>query len=124
MTDNPFFEKLRRSTLTGEQEQQLVKKIGAVFQDAIDARSPKKRPGGKAGLRAEKGYYRMLYLEAAFNEMPALPDPGDPDVPADPWARLAEIVRQLSDLPELRAELLAGAESALVELVSQPPLRF
>ena len=122
MTDTPFFEKLRQSALTGEQDQQLVKMIGAVFQDAIDARSPKKRPPGKAGLRAEKGYYRMLYLEAAFNEMLVPPEPADPDVPVDPWARLAEIVRQLADLPELRSELLAGAESALDQIVSRPPI--
>jgi hypothetical protein len=117
VTENPFFEKLRRSALTGKQQQQLVKKIGAVFQDAIDARSPKKRPGGKAGLRAEKGYYRMLYLETAFRETPPLPEP---EVPDDPWVRLEEIVRQLADLPELRSELLAGAESALLEIVSRP----
>jgi hypothetical protein len=121
VTENPFFEKLRRSALTGKQQQQLVKKIGTVFQDAIDARSPKKRPGGKAGLRAEKGYYRMLYLEAAFNEMPVPPEPADPDAPDAPWVRLEEIVRQLADLPELRSELLAGAESALLEIVSRPP---
>jgi hypothetical protein len=122
VTDNSFFEKLGQSALTGEQTQQLVKKIGAVFQDAIDARSPKKRPPGKGGLRAEKGYYRMLYLETAFNETSAPPEPKGPDAPDDPWARLAEIVRQLADLPELRAELLAGAESALDQITSQPPI--
>ena len=124
MHDTPFFDKLRQIPLTGEQERQLVKKIGAVFQMAIDARSPKKRPPGKAGLRAEKGYYRMLYLETAFDEMPVPPEPKSPDTPTALWARLAETVRQLADLPELRSELLAGVESALAEIVRQSPHRF
>jgi hypothetical protein len=62
----------------------------------------------------------MLYLETAFNETSAPPEPKGPDAPDDPWARLAEIVRQLADLPELREELLAGAESALDQMVDQP----
>jgi hypothetical protein len=63
-----WLEKLRQTTLTGEQQQRLFKKIGIILKDAIEDRSPKKRPGGRAGLKAEKGYYRLLYLEGDFNE--------------------------------------------------------
>ena len=48
---------------------QLVEGIQALIQDAIEARSPQNRPPGKAGLRAEKGYYRLLYLEDVFREL-------------------------------------------------------
>jgi hypothetical protein len=47
--------------------QRLLDMIEILFQNAIDARSPKRRPPGKAGLRAEKAYYRLLYLEGAFH---------------------------------------------------------
>lgn len=121
MNEHTCLEKLRQTALHGIQRQQLAEKISAVFTIAIDARSPKKRPPGKAGLRAEKGYYRLLYLEGDFKEKAIYPEQADRDTPAGGWEHLTEILRQMDDLPELRSEILAGIASAVDEIVSQSP---
>ncbi|BBO69191.1 hypothetical protein DSCA_31210 [Desulfosarcina alkanivorans] len=101
--------------MTGEQQQQLFEKIGAILKRAIDDRSPQKRPAGKAGLRAEKGYYRLLYLEGDVHEQ------ADREALADGWEHLNGILRQLTDLPEIRAEILAGVMATVDEITGQLP---
>ena len=122
MSNYPRLEKLKQTTLHDRQQQRLLETIGAILKSGIDARSPKKRPPGKAGLRAEKGYYRLLFLEGEFKDKSVSHEQADPDTPADGWEHLAEILRQLADLPELQSEILAGVESALVEIINRPPV--
>lgn len=120
MDEHTWLGKLQRTTLTGEQYQRLIKKIGAILKSAIDDRSPKKRPAGKAGLRAEKGYYRLLYLEGDFKEKSNSHEQTDHDALSEGWGHLTEILRQLADLPELRCDIQAGIADAVDEIVSQP----
>lgn len=122
MNEQTCLEKLRHTALRGKQRQQLAEKISAIFTRAIDARSPKKRPPGKAGLRAEKGYYRLLYLEGDVKENAIYPEQTDHDTPTDGWEHLTEIFRQMDDLPELRSEILAGIASAVDQIVGQQPI--
>ena len=117
MNDHPIFEKLRQAALTPEQHKQLFGLIAGTFKSAIHARSPKNRPPGKAGLKAEKGYYRLLYLEGNFQERVNHHEKADPDAPSWDWAAIIDIVRQLTDIPELRAEILTGIETALDEVL-------
>jgi hypothetical protein len=93
----------------------LLKKIKTVFERAIDARSPKNRPPGKAGLRAEKGYYRLLYLEGDVNKQIF----SSKKVPSS-WEQMAAILRQLQDIPELQEEIRIGIEAALRKLSVKP----
>ena len=116
MNDHPTLEKLRQAALTPEQQTRLFGMIAATFKTAIDARSPKNRPPGKAGLRAEKGYYRLLYLEGSLHEKVNTHQPADPDSLAYDWDAMIDIMRQLADIPELRSEILAGVETALDEI--------
>jgi hypothetical protein len=97
---------------------QLHEKIQTIFEQAIDARSPKNRPPGKAGLRAEKGYYRLLYLEEIFYKQTLS---GLSATRAFfSWDQMASILRQLQDIPELQEEIRAGIETALRELPDPP----
>lgn len=116
MNDHPTLEKLRQAALTPEQHARLFGMIAATFKIAIDARSPKNRPPGKAGLRAEKGYYRLLYLEGRLHERVNTHQNTDPDFPAYDCDPMIDIMRQLTDIPELRSEILAGVETALDEI--------
>jgi hypothetical protein len=120
LNDHPTFEKLRQAALSPEQQARLFGLITAIFNGAIDARSPKNRPPGKAGLRAEKGYYRLLYLEGDLHEKVNTHETSNPDAPSYNWGPLIDIMRQLTDIPELRSEILAGVESALDEIISHP----
>ena len=117
MNDHPTFEKLRQVVLTPEQHAHLFGMIATTFKIAIDARSPKNRPPGKAGLRAEKGYYRLLYLEGSFHDKVNHHEKADPDTLSYDWEAMVDIMRQLTDIPELRSEILAGVETALNDVV-------
>jgi hypothetical protein len=117
VNDQPKFENLQQLGLTHEQQSHLFGLIAAAFEIAIDARSPKNRPPGKAGLRAEKGYYRLLYLEDVLHERVITREDANPDVPAYHWDALIDLVRQLTDMPELRSEMVARIERALDEMV-------
>lgn len=121
MNEPTWLEKLRQTTLTGEQQQQLFKKIGILLKNAIEDRAPRNRPAGKAGLRAEKGYYRLLYLEGDFSEKATFHEQADHDALSAGWDQLAVILGQLTDLPEIRSEIQAGIASAVDEIVSHPP---
>ena len=116
MNDHPTLEKLRQAALTPEQHARLFGMIATTFKIAIDARSPKNRPPGKAGLRAEKGYYRLLYLEGRLHEKVNTHQKADPDFPSSDWDPMIDIMRQLTDIPELHSEILAGVETALNEI--------
>jgi hypothetical protein len=120
MNNDNRLEKLQPAALTDEQRQRFITMIDAIFKSAIDARSPKKRPPGKAGLRAEKGYYRLLYLEGDFHETVRSREEAGPEALPDNWGNLSEIIRQLTDMPELRSEILARIKSALEEIISPP----
>lgn len=120
LNDHTRLEKLRRAELTREQQERLLGGIDAIFYSAIDIRSPKNRPPGKAGLRAEKSYYRLLYLEGDFHEKVNARAKMDPDAPPNNWEHMIDILRQLTDIPELRSEILAGIESALEEIMVHP----
>ena len=119
MNDHPTLEKLRQVALTPEQQTHLFGMIAATFKTAIDARSPKNRPPGKAGLRAEKGYYRLLYLEASLHENVNTHQPADPLALAYNWGSMIDIMRQLADIPELRSEILAGVQTALDKIANR-----
>jgi hypothetical protein len=95
----------------------LLDMIETLFQKAIDARAPMQRPPGKAGLRAEKGYYRLLYLEGVFQDTITPREAAGVAPSPLSWQKMLEIVSQLKDLPELRTELLEGIESALQHIV-------
>jgi hypothetical protein len=117
LNNHPTLEKLRQAALTPEQHAHLFGKIAATFKTAIDARAPKNRPPGKAGLRAEKGYYRLLYLEEHFHDKVNHHEKTDPETLSYDWEAMIEIIRQLTDIPELRAEILAGVETALNDVL-------
>ena len=108
--------KLLHAALSVDQQSRIFGLIAATFQKAINARSPKMRPPGKAGLRAEKGYYRLLYVEGDFHEKVNSRDNLDPDTSIYKWDFMATILHQLTDIPELHAEILSGIETALDEI--------
>jgi hypothetical protein len=116
LNDHPTFEKLRQLTLAPEQQSRFFGLIAATIKTAIDARSPGNRPPGKAGLRAEKGYYRLLYLEGTLHEKIDTHANTEPDIPSTIWDAMIDIMRQLKDLPELRAEIMAEIKRALDEI--------
>jgi hypothetical protein len=116
LKNRPVFETLRQVALTPEQGAHLFERIAATFKIAIDTRSPKNRPPGKAGLRAEKGYYRLLYLEGRLHEKVNTHQPADPDALSFNWEAMIDIMQQLTDIPELRSEILSGIETALNEI--------
>lgn len=119
MNDPLTLGKLPLAALSHTQQRHLFTKIDAIFGSAIYARSPQKRPPGKAGLRAEKGYYRLLYLENDLHEKVDSPARTDPGVPSYDWDHLNVIMRQLADIPELQSEILNRIKSALEEIATQ-----
>ena len=118
MKDLSHLEMLRQSSLTRYQQKCLFEKIGIILKKAIDARSPKNRPPGKAGLKAEKGYYRLLYLEGEFHQQVEAREMADPDGQPYNWHHEIEMLRQLADIPELQAEILMEVKSALNEIIT------
>jgi hypothetical protein len=121
VTIDEQMEKLQQAVLSRPKEQQLFSMIRDILKDAIDARSPRNRPPGKAGLRAEKGYYRLLYLQGDFHAMIGTPEDTEHRGGAGHWAAVAAVVRQLKDIPELQSEILSGIEVALAGLADPPP---
>jgi hypothetical protein len=118
--DHPTIEKLQQLALTPERHARFFDLIATIFKMAIDARSPKNRPPGKAGLRAEKGYYRLLYLEASLHEKVNTRENAEPDALPYNWDSMIDILRQLTDIPDLRLEIMAGIEGALDEVIGPP----
>lgn len=118
MNDIHLLEELEQAELTRQQQHQLFNLVLDVFKRAVDARSPKHRPPGKAGLRAEKGYYRMLYLEGDFQEKVKHQGNAHPEETVFDWDFLPVILRQLKDLPELQEEITAGIEAALLAVTT------
>ena len=112
-----LLEKLETAGLSSTQQGHLFALITDVFKQAIDVRSPKNRPPGKAGLRAEKGYYRLLYLEGEFQEK--VKKHGD--APAYDWDVMPVLLRQLKDIPDLQAEIMEGIEAAFTEVTARVP---
>ena len=121
MNEVNLIDKLRESALSPEQQQRLYSRIEAIFKRAIDIRAPRNRPPGKAGLRAEKGYYRLLYLEGDFLSMVNAPKNVGEDLTGYDWAHVSVILRQLADLPELQAEMTAGIADALMDVTAGKP---
>ncbi len=111
MRDHPLLEKLRQADLNDVQRQRLLGIVAEALKQAIADRAPRKRPPGKAGLRAEKGYYRLLYLEDRFKQMTAAEDVGTQADRAH-WEPLTEAIGQMKDLPELQTEILAAVDTA------------
>jgi len=118
VNDMQIFEKLAQAKLSSTQQNQLFNLILAVFEQAIDVRSPKRRPPGKAGLRSEKGYYRLLYLEGDFQEKVRDRDDDPAQTPAYDWGVIAVLLKQLKDIPELQSEIMEGIEAALLEITT------
>lgn len=118
MNDRYPLQKKWPAAMTAEQRERLFSRIGQVFKNAIDARAPGKRPPGKAGLRAEKSYYRLLYLEDDFRRKAERGEPAAADEPLSEWRYMNDILLQLTDIPDLQSEIMAGVESALDELAS------
>ena len=98
----------------------LVDRITLLFQRTVDARAPKRRPPGKAGLKAEKEYYRLLYLEDVFQTTVNAVESSVNENSGLQWEHMHTLLRQLADLPELRSEIMAGIVSVLEELLGQP----
>lgn len=121
MDETYLVEKLQQAALSPTQQQQLFRLIETLFKKAINARSPRNRPPGKAGLRAEKGYYRLLYLEENVQASTRTHENIDPHGQTANGEPVTAILRQLADIPELRSEILAGVEAALAEVTNRPP---
>ena len=113
MNDEGLVDKLEQAALSPAQQARLFSLIVALFERAIDARSPKNRPPGKAGLKAEKGYYRLLYLENDFQAKVKHQDSAPDGETRYNWDFTAVVLRQLADIPELRQEIIAGIEAAI-----------
>lgn len=116
LNEQPPLEKLWQTTLARGQQCKLFDMIDTIFKSAINARAPKMRPPGKAGLRAEKSYYRLLYLEGDFHDKICSLETTDPAAAYLNWGQMHDILHQLTDIPELLSEIMAGIESALQEL--------
>lgn len=121
MNDMHLLERLEQAELTLTQQDRLFTLIAAVFNQAIDVRSPKKRPPGKAGLKAEKGYYRLLYLESEFQEKVKNQGTPHPEAIAYDWDFIPVILKKLKDIPELQQEIRHAIEGALMEVVDAMP---
>ena len=115
-------ETLWQTTLAQGHRQPLLETIAAIFKSAIEARAPKMRPPGKAGLRAEKGYYRLLYLEADLHQKVKTRETTDPQAAPLNWDQMDDMLRQLADLPELRSEIMSEIEAALVAFKDSPSM--
>lgn len=118
MSTMDLLARLERNAVPPELQRRLFDAIGDLFAMAIDRRTPANRPPGKAGLRAEKGYYRLLYLEGEYRQQVA-PDPQRPENPPYEWHHLTAILDQLRDLPELQTQLTSDIESVADTLFAQ-----
>jgi hypothetical protein len=118
---DPLLETIDPADLPRDRQQRLYTDIAAILDKAIDERSPRHRPPGKAGLRAEKGYYRLLYLKGEFENTRNRTAPVDSNGPVADWAHLTVLVRQLKDIPELQAQVKAGIDAAVEALLTGAP---
>ena len=116
MTDHPLLEKLRQTDLNHAQRQRLPGIVAEALRQAIADRTPQNRPPGKAGLRAEKGYYRLLYLEDRFANKTAAAGEAGPPADRTLWAPLSETIGQMKDLPDLQSEILSAVDTALAAM--------
>jgi len=91
----------------------VMKGIEAVFARAIESRAPLTRPPGKAGLKAEKGYYRLLYLEGELSARAFSDGIRNRDARWASWEKMEKILSQLKDLPELQEEIRSGIAAAM-----------
>jgi len=106
-------EKQWQALWENDRQHQLLEGIQTVLKGAIEARSPQNRPPGKAGLRAEKGYYRLLYLEDVFSTRAfGRENAGRQALPVS-WEQMEEVLSQLKDIPELQEEIRTGIASAM-----------
>jgi hypothetical protein len=112
LNDYTYLESLWQTAMAGDRKH-MLDMIATIFHNAIDARSPKRRPPGKAGLRAEKGYYRLLYLESILQDQIVHRETTRKTPMPSSWQQMREILDQLKDIPELRLEIIEGIESAL-----------
>ena len=69
-------------------------------------------------MRAEKGYYRLLYLEDEYRQQVA-PGAQDPESTPYHWDRLTSILNQLRDLPELKTKLTDDIEAVSSAILSK-----
>ncbi len=119
LNDRRPLETLQSLSLTGDQHRRLFESIDALLQDATTARAPRNRPPGRAGLRAEKGYYRLLYLMDEFRRKVGRRPSADADATPYDWASMTAIIDQLADIPELRAEILDGIAATLERVTAR-----
>ncbi|BBO83717.1 hypothetical protein DSCO28_42830 [Desulfosarcina ovata subsp. sediminis] len=112
--------RLYQADLNPDQQERLFESMAKTFARAIENRAPKNRPPGKAGLKAEKGYYRLLYLEGELLDK-VRPAEGMSPASTYHWDHLESIVGQMKDLPELQTEILAALESALDAVLHPSP---
>jgi len=106
-------EKRWRAIGASGRQPRLLEEIKAVFERAIAARAPQNRPPGKAGLKAEKGYYRLLYLEGEFSAQAFVREGDGRQVLPMAWEAMAAILQQMTDIPELLEEIRFGIASAM-----------
>jgi len=106
----------RLAELPADDQKRLIGSIGVLFEKAINVRSPKQRPSGKAGLRAEKGYFRLLYLQSEFDMNIRSQSSGKDPAPSTDWSVLDDVLRNMKDIPELRVEFEGGLASLLTPL--------
>jgi hypothetical protein len=116
LNDTLSLETLWQKTASLNHRYLLLETIETVFKDAIKARAPKMRPPGKAGLRAEKSYYRLLYLEGEFKSAFSRPPSADSEKTGLPWDQMNTILGQLTDIPELQSEITSAIARALVHI--------
>jgi hypothetical protein len=116
MTDHPLLEILQQADLSDLQRQRLSGIVAEAFKQAIADRTPQNRPPGKAGLRAEKGYYRLLYLEDRLMHTTAAADAAGPPADRVLWEPLSETIGQMKDLPDLQTEILSAVHTALARI--------
>lgn len=116
MTDHPLLEKLQQADLSDLQRQRLSSIVAEALKQAIADRTPQNRPPGKAGLRAEKSYYRLLYLQDRLTHTTAAADAAGSPADRAPWEPLSETIGQMKDLPDLQTEILLAVDRALARL--------
>ena len=106
-------QRIQQAKLSEEQQSQLFEWVAAAIEQAIEERAPQRRPPGKAGLRAEKGYYRLLYMEAEFRNKVPPADGATGDETRYHWDHLEVLMGQLTDLPELQTHFMARIDAAV-----------
>ncbi|HSO20386.1 MAG TPA: hypothetical protein VLT88_13065 [Desulfosarcina sp.] len=107
-----------RRAVAGGHQARLIERIAVLLEQAVQARTPNKRPPGKAGLRAEKGYYRLLYLQDDFQMRVKSLQNASAGEGVFGWRWIQRLLDQLADIPELRSEVGEGIDAALQEVAT------